>query len=97
MPLARIDIMELELMAENRHHSGSAAASGARTSPAPRRRRLPTTDPVALGLRSLWRNAEQEALPDDFLDLLDQIDAAAGTQTPAAAPTNDRSSGSHDQ
>lgn len=32
------------------------------------------SDPIALGLRRLWSEVEKEAVPDDFLDLLDQID-----------------------
>ena len=36
-----------------------------------------TNDPVSLGLRKLWQNVEQEAVPAEFLDLLDAIDAAS--------------------
>ena len=31
--------------------------------------------PNAMGLRRLWADLESEAVPDDFLDLLDQIDS----------------------
>lgn len=32
-------------------------------------------DPISMGLRRLWADVESEAVPDDFLDLLDQIDS----------------------
>ena len=50
-----------------------------------------TNDPVSLGLRKLWQNVEQEAVPAEFLDLLDAIDAASAGD-PAntdAVPTGD--------
>ncbi len=33
-------------------------------------------DPIAEGLRKLWENVEKEPVPDEFLDILDRIDAA---------------------
>ena len=54
---------------------------------APGRRRTNryTDDPVSLGLRKLWQNAEREPVPVEFLDLLDAIDAAElGEVTPDA-------------
>lgn len=47
-----------------------------------------TNDPVSLGLRKLWQNVEQEAVPAEFLDLLDAIDAAShgGVAIDDAAP-----------
>mgnify|MGYP007088037432 CR=1 FL=1 len=36
-------------------------------------------DPVTLGLKQLWADLEQEAVPDEFLDLLDQIDRRTGS------------------
>jgi hypothetical protein len=38
-------------------------------------------DPVSLGLRKLWQDVEKEPVPDEFLALLDAIDAAK-PQTP---------------
>jgi hypothetical protein len=38
-------------------------------------------DPVSLGLRKLWQDVEKEPVPDEFLALLDAIDAAK-TPTP---------------
>lgn len=40
------------------------------------RRRASRADPIAEGLRRLWAEAEQETVPDDFLDILDRADAA---------------------
>ena len=40
--------------------------------PSTRRRR--SEDPIAMGLRRLWTDVEDEAVPDDFLSLLDEID-----------------------
>lgn len=42
-------------------------------------------DPVSLGLRKLWQNVEQEAVPTEFLDLLDAIDATSGKEPAAEA------------
>jgi hypothetical protein len=33
-------------------------------------------DPVSMGLRKLWQDVEMEPVPDEFLALLDAIDAA---------------------
>jgi hypothetical protein len=44
--------------------------------PAPRRRRAQGADAISAGLRQLWAEVEQEPVPDEFLDLLDRIDAA---------------------
>ena len=33
-------------------------------------------DPIAEGLRRLWASAETEPVPDEFMDMLDRIDAA---------------------
>lgn len=56
-----------------------------------------TEDPIVMGLRRLWSEVESEGVPDDFLDLLDQIDSRraeaepedAGPEDPAAAPETD--------
>ena len=48
--------------------------------PSTRRRR--SEDPIAMGLRRLWADVENEAVPDDFLSLLDEID----TRRTEAAP-----------
>ena len=42
--------------------------------PAGRDPRKVASDPIALGLRRLWADVEKEAVPDDFLNLLDRID-----------------------
>ncbi|TPE63963.1 hypothetical protein FJQ54_03755 [Sandaracinobacter neustonicus] len=42
-------------------------------------------DPISLGLRKLWAEVEREEVPDDFLDLLDQID-----ERRAASPDEQR-------
>lgn len=34
-------------------------------------------DPIAEGLRQLYRNVTEEAVPDEFIDLLNRIDLAA--------------------
>lgn len=36
-------------------------------------------DAVAAGLRQLWTQMENEPVPEDFLDILDRIDSARGT------------------
>lgn len=41
-----------------------------------RNRRANQPDPIAEGLRKLWENVEKEPVPDDFLDILDRVDAA---------------------
>ncbi|PZU45045.1 MAG: hypothetical protein DI568_14310 [Sphingomonas sp.] len=47
--------------------------------PVPRARRgARRDDPVTLGLKQLWADLEKEEVPDEFLDLLDQIDRQAG-------------------
>lgn len=51
--------------------SGGAAAPGVR----PRRGRG-AADPISAGLKALWANVEKEPVPDEFLALLDRIDAA---------------------
>ena len=43
--------------------------------PASRATARKAEDPIAMGLRRLWADVESEAVPDDFLDLLDQIDS----------------------
>ncbi|WP_199555229.1 NepR family anti-sigma factor [Sandaracinobacteroides hominis] len=54
----------------------------------PRGRTAPgKADPIADGLRRLWADAEAEPIPDDFLDILDRVDAARAT------PTNSQSEG----
>ncbi len=45
-------------------------------------------DLVADALRQLWANAENDPVPDDFLALLDRLDAAGGS-----APTNEDGAG----
>ncbi|MGQ5700646.1 NepR family anti-sigma factor [Sandaracinobacteroides sp. A072] len=42
------------------------------------RRRGRSDDPISLGLRQLWADVENEPVPDDFLAILDAIDARAG-------------------
>jgi hypothetical protein len=43
-------------------------------------------DLVSDALRQLWSNAESDPVPDDFLALLDQLDAArANPGNPAAS------------
>lgn len=54
-------------------------------------------DPIALGLRKLWADVEQEDVPDHFLDLLDRIDdhratapsESSGAENPAATALED--------
>ena len=43
--------------------------------PASRQASRRSDDPISMGLRRLWANVESEAVPDDFLNLLDQIDS----------------------
>ena len=40
-------------------------------------------DLVSDALRQLWNNAESDPVPDDFLELLDRLDAARATDAPA--------------
>lgn len=51
-----------------------------------------TNDPISLGLRKLWQNVEQEAVPAEFLDLLDAIDSAKGDDLPReiASPSDSK-------
>jgi hypothetical protein len=39
-------------------------------------------DKVSEALRQLWASAEADPVPDDFFDLLDQLDARRGSGTP---------------
>ena len=41
-----------------------------------------TDDPVSMGLRKLWKDVEKEPIPDEFLALLDQIDAVSSEEKP---------------
>lgn len=42
----------------------------------PRRGLSPNaTDPIGSALRQMWADVEKEEVPDQFLDLLDEIDA----------------------
>ena len=41
-------------------------------------------DPIAEGLRQLYRNVAEEPIPDEFLELLNRIDSASiQTEKPA--------------
>lgn len=51
---------------------------------APDARLASAKDPIALGLRRLWAGVEQEAVPEDFFRILDDIDARATEADPAA-------------
>ena len=63
------------MMDEFRQHPDE----GEKAPPAPRARRgARRDDPVTLGLKQLWADLEKEEVPDEFLDLLDQIDRQAG-------------------
>lgn len=57
---------------------GASAAGSARTpargNPATGNPATGAPDPIALGLRKLWADVENEAVPDEFLALLDRID-----------------------
>lgn len=56
------------------HEGGTNPASAGRKAP-------DRPDPIAEGLRRLWAEAEAEPVPDDFLDILDRIDAARSAGT----------------
>lgn len=43
-------------------------------------RRVNQPDPIADGLRKLWENVEKEPVPNEFLDILDRIDAASAKE-----------------
>lgn len=70
-----------------------ATRSGPKTSAdqgaAPARRGRGADDPVTLGLRKLWEHVEKEPVPDAFLALLDQIDAARAAADNADAAPDD--------
>ncbi len=54
---------------------------------AARAARAARVDPISAGLKALWASMENEPVPDEFLALLDQIDAARPpADTPAADP-----------
>ncbi len=38
--------------------------------------RVPAKDAISAGLRKLWAEVEDEPVPDDFMALLDKVDAA---------------------
>ena len=39
-------------------------------------------DPISAGLRALWSSLENEPVPDEFLALLDQMDAGPDADEP---------------
>ncbi len=43
-------------------------------------------DPIVLGLKRLYDSVLEEAVPDDFMDLLGQIDAELAQHTNDIAP-----------
>jgi hypothetical protein len=43
-------------------------------------------DPISAGLKALWAAMENEPVPDEFLALLDRIDATRPPVEPAVAP-----------
>jgi hypothetical protein len=68
-----------------------------KTSPAQRRGKGPAeggrsprgagrVDPISAGLKALWAAMENEPVPDEFLALLDRIDATRPPVEPAVAP-----------
>lgn len=67
---------------DSRQGPGASPARPPKTQAAPvRRSSRYAHDPVSLGLRKLWQDVEKEPVPDEFLALLDAIDAAK-TPTP---------------
>lgn len=61
---------------------GKAAASSTTAGNASTRRYSRyALDPVSLGLRKLWQDVEKEPVPDEFLALLDEIDAAQASSS----------------
>jgi hypothetical protein len=81
---ARIMSMEIPRMPSDDSRQGPRAkpAKLPPTHAAPvRRSSRYAQDPVSLGLRKLWQDVEKEPVPDEFLALLDAIDAAK-TPTP---------------
>lgn len=43
------------------------------------------SDPISAGLKKLFETVADEAIPDDFLNLLDRIDAERAAQADASA------------
>lgn len=65
-----------------------ASRSGERRTNMMRTARAARPDLVSEALRQLWSNAENDPVPDDFLALLDRLDAARATPPqPDADPT----------
>lgn len=63
-------------------HDSSGRTKSRAAKSNPRRGRLARTDSVSLALRQLW-SAEIEPVPDSFLRLLDELDAAHEDQDAA--------------
>lgn len=55
-----------------------------------RRHARQMADPISAGLKALWADIEKEPVPDDFLALLDEIDAARaeGNNEPREEPAS---------
>ena len=49
-------------------------------------------DPLAFGLQRLFASVAEEAVPDDFMALLDRIEAAERERDADKPPTDDRAS-----
>lgn len=46
----------------------------------------PQPDPISAGLKKLFETVAEEPIPDDFLSLLDQIDAERSARQSGASP-----------
>lgn len=65
----------------------TTAAIAAPSGPSARRRSGRNgDDQISMGLRKLWEHVEKEPVPDAFLALLDQIDAARSDDAPPPVP-----------
>ena len=64
--------------------AGADARAGGGVRPATPGRAAMTGDPVTAGLQRLFSAIAEEPIPDDFLRLLDEIEARADQAGPAA-------------
>ncbi len=62
-------------------------ASGSGAAPVTRSRRR-TADPIAFGLQKLFEPILNEPVPDEFLAILDRVDAERDRRTQAGGPVD---------